>query len=475
MKSQSEELFTQPNLHLRHELGQEFETYLIFLNNLDPSVRLTTVVAVVPHSSNSMAGWQGLHSLTCLGEDKQLYDIDIRYAWGSEIFKQNLVDHGWSEATLLHKKNKQEPIRHKLIIYLCEDSTNLDTNHKIESVPDRFLIGGYWQSIHHIYLLLPVEHPFDIPDFDVKTSIAGYSTTRCLTKNQPKIVNVLDSKIVSHLFLPANSERQGEGGLRTKGLWKQSTPDQPLISVITVVFNGAKYIEQTIQSVINQLYDNVEYIILDGGSTDETNEIIRKYEDYIDYWVSEPDQGIYDAMNKGIDLAIGDWINFMNAGDILFNPFTLNQLIESELLGNIIYGNTLVRYDSIYLKISKPSRNLTFSKGLPFCHQSCFVKTEIHKKHKFNLKYSIFAEFNLFADLMQSGENFIYQDLIISIYDFNGVSSKTNYKKIQELFDIVKNNYTIYLATLLILDLIIRELIKRILTKKLVRTIQVLK
>ncbi len=450
-----------------------FEHYLSFLNRLGLAVRLTSVVETMPHSSNSMAGWQGLHSLTCLGEDGQLYDIDIRYAWGSEIFKQNLVAHGWSEATLLHKKNKQEPTRHKLIIYLCEDSTNLDTNQKIESVPDRFLIGGYWQSIHHIYLLLPVDHPFDIPDFDVKTRIAGYSTTCCLTKNQPKINP--DSQIASCLFLPANSERQGEGGLRTKGLWKQSTPDQPLISVITVVFNGAKYIEQTIQSVINQLYDNVEYIIIDGGSTDETIEIIRKYEDYIDYWVSEPDQGIYDAMNKGIDLATGDWINFMNAGDILFNPLTLNQIREAKLLGNIIYGNTLVRYDSIHSKISKPSQNLNLSKGLPFCHQSCFVKTEIYKKHKFNLRYSICADFNLFADLMQCRENFIYHNIIISISDFNGVSSKTTHKKLQELFDVIKNNYTIYQATILILDLIIRELIKRILTKKLVRTIQVLK
>ncbi len=82
----------------------------------------------------------------------------------------------------------------------------------------------------------------------------------------------------------------------------------PLITVITVVYNGEKYLEETIQSVINQTYPNVEYIIIDGGSTDETIDIIKKYEDKIDLWISEKDEGIYDAMNKGIYLATGQWV-----------------------------------------------------------------------------------------------------------------------------------------------------------------------
>ncbi|HAH56818.1 MAG TPA: glycosyltransferase, partial [Bacteroidales bacterium] len=85
------------------------------------------------------------------------------------------------------------------------------------------------------------------------------------------------------------------------------------MTVVTVVFNGVEFLEDTIKSVIGQTYDNVEYIIVDGGSKDGTLDIIKKYEYAIDYWVSEPDKGIYDAMNKAIDLGSGDWINFMNA------------------------------------------------------------------------------------------------------------------------------------------------------------------
>ena len=102
--------------------------------------------------------------------------------------------------------------------------------------------------------------------------------------------------------------------------------NNPLISVVTVSYNAVSVIEQTIFSVINQTYPNVEYIIIDGGSTDGTVDIIKKYADKITYWVSEPDKGIYDAMNKGIELATGEWINFMNAGDSFYS-FSILELI----------------------------------------------------------------------------------------------------------------------------------------------------
>ena len=100
-----------------------------------------------------------------------------------------------------------------------------------------------------------------------------------------------------------------------------------LISVVTVCYNAADTIEKTMLSVLNQTYHDIEYIIIDGGSTDGTVEIIRKYADRIAYWVSEPDKGIYDAMNKGIKVATGEWINFMNAGDEFVDEGVIEKLV----------------------------------------------------------------------------------------------------------------------------------------------------
>ncbi len=169
-----------------------------------------------------------------------------------------------------------------------------------------------------------------------------YSTTKLLSKEKPIVEKSPEDKFETILSLPVGENRNGEGGLRIKGYFKHSYKlingqwwiidrlgnpleevknsnsivdssftNLPLVTVITVVLNGMGYLEKTIQSVINQTYPNVEYIIIDGGSTDGTLDIIKKYEDQISYWVSEQDNGIYDAMNKGIDVATGDYIQFL--------------------------------------------------------------------------------------------------------------------------------------------------------------------
>lgn len=151
---------------------------------------------------------------------------------------------------------------------------------------------------------------------------AKFSTTRRLSPNPPTRCVTLDTKIAKISRLPINPQHNGEGGLRTKGWFK--TPSgavhgngpAPLITVITATFNAAKTLEKTILSVINQDYPNVEFIIVDGGSKDETLDILRKFELAIDYWVSEPDKGIFDAWNKGVSLSSGDWIAFLGADDV---------------------------------------------------------------------------------------------------------------------------------------------------------------
>ncbi len=145
---------------------------------------------------------------------------------------------------------------------------------------------------------------------------ARYSTTQHVIDAPPSPSHEPDCKFRPLLQLPVNKDRKGEGGLRTKGIYKSSLPNKPLITVITVVFNGASTIEDAIRSVINQTYNNVEYIIIDGGSNDGTVEILKRYEHAIDYWASEKDGGIYDAMNKGIALSSGAYIGMLNADDL---------------------------------------------------------------------------------------------------------------------------------------------------------------
>ena len=108
-----------------------------------------------------------------------------------------------------------------------------------------------------------------------------------------------------------------EGGSRFQKIRKKGTIKKPLITIITVVFNNKRYLTKTIKSVLNQSYQNIEYIIIDGGSTDGTLKIIKKFDKKIDYWISEKDHGIYDAFNKGLKLATGDLIGFVNSDDIL--------------------------------------------------------------------------------------------------------------------------------------------------------------
>ena len=161
---------------------------------------------------------------------------------------------------------------------------------------------------------------------------------RMLTQNKPEFIKQPSAKIHSSLSLPPHQDRTGEGGLRTQGLYKQSlkqnnsNSDQlPLVTVVTIVFNGAEHLEETILNVLNQTYNNLEYIIIDGGSTDNSLDIIRQYEQQLDYWVSEPDQGIADGMNKGISLATGDLIHHLHSGDLFDQAETIELVVQSYL------------------------------------------------------------------------------------------------------------------------------------------------
>ncbi len=241
-----------------------------------------------------------------------------------------------------------------------------------------------------------------------------------------------EKKFETILFLPDKEERKGEGGLRTKGYFKKSYDDKPLISIITVVFNGEKYLEQTIQSVINQSYDNVEYIIVDGGSTDGTVDIIKKYEEQIDYWVSEEDEGIYDAMNKGIKVFKGDYINFLNAGDSFVNKDVLNDIFNNnDNYADVIYGAISLRdYNMKFITYVNPKKftkfNLMFWGTGTLCHQAMFVNKNIVVDYSLN--YKLKGELNWYFDLCKNIKKIRIVNFPIVNYILGGTGD-TNYSR----------------------------------------------
>jgi glycosyltransferase involved in cell wall biosynthesis len=205
----------------------------------------------------------------------------------------------------------------------------------------------------------------------------------------------------------------------------------PTISIVTVVYNNAANIESTILSIINQSYKNIQYIVIDGGSTDGTVDIIKKYEDKISFWVSEQDGGIYDAMNKGVKLATGEWINFINSGDSYYTNDVLKELVENTYFRtegiDVIYGNTqIIRQDRTKKKkfVAGNDPNKQWM-GPVFLHGAMFVKTQLQKRFLFKQsdKYKICADFDFIYHLFHDRYRFVKIDLTIFNFMEGGISS----------------------------------------------------
>jgi glycosyltransferase involved in cell wall biosynthesis len=252
-------------------------------------------------------------------------------------------------------------------------------------------------------------------------------------------------------------------GLRTNGTIKQSQENMPFITVITVVRNGEKTLEETILSVINQTYKNIEYIIIDGGSTDNTLEIIKKYDDKIDYWLSEPDDGIYYAMNKGIGLATGKWINFMNSGDAFFDNTIIEKVFKQNRASDIIYGNALYKTKK-FSEIRYPENIRNLSKRMVFTHQSSFIRTSLVKTNGFNTKYRIAADFELLYRLYCTGCVFEYINLIIATWEAEtGLSSMNPEKGFMENLTVIEEKWCTLKNIKVLVSLIIKKNLKKIL------------
>lgn len=263
----------------------------------------------------------------------------------------------------------------------------------------------------------------------------NYSTTKLLIKKQPELINKPKDKFQTILFSDRSDKRLGEGGLRTRGYFKYNLPDKPLITIITVVFNGSKYFEESIMSVLNQTYENIEYIIIDGGSTDGTLEIIEKHEDVIDYWVSEKDNGIYDAMNKAICLSSGKYIYHLGSDDFIYHADSMENLIikAKNRINTVIAGITI---DGSKIFKSELNKDLSYRNTIH--HQSALYPVNIFKRiGLYNMKYNILADLDMNQRIFlnKSSFNFEYIDYIICFCRDEGISKRSKIAiKIERLF-----------------------------------------
>jgi glycosyltransferase involved in cell wall biosynthesis len=213
----------------------------------------------------------------------------------------------------------------------------------------------------------------------------------------------------------------------------------PLITIVTVVYNNKDFLERTILNVHNQQFEFFEYIVVDGNSTDGTIDIIKKHETKISIWKSEKDTGIYNAMNKAIGLSSGEWIFFLNAGDVFVDEYVLEKvsahLTNSEY--DIVYGDILKHDKSGNLFVKKSTAPGDKHK-MYFCHQSVFCRTEICREMPFDEKYSMSADLKFFKLAFQKGFRFKQIDLPITIFDTTGVSNRNRTKGLRENIKVIK-------------------------------------
>lgn len=240
-----------------------------------------------------------------------------------------------------------------------------------------------------------------------------------------------------------------------------------IISIITVCYNAVSGIEKTIQSVLCQSYPKIEYIIIDGGSTDGTVDVIRKYADRIAYFVSESDKGIYDAMNKGIRATTGKWISFLNAGDAYYCSQSIETVFSHEIPSDVdvVYGYQVHCYH--YGKFVRKQLPLTFfSKGMPFGHESSFVRADVMKHDGFDTRYMIAADYNFFYQLYAGGGHFMPVDVIVTEFESSGgvsTSEKTVLQTHRESC-MINGTYATCHYKMQTISIYVRTMLKRILS-----------
>lgn len=241
---------------------------------------------------------------------------------------------------------------------------------------------------------------------------------------------------------------------------------KPKISIVIIAYNEEIRIEETLVTICNQTYFNLEIIIKDGNSTDATLEIVNNvkavFKDKEIKVISKSDVGIYSAMNQAIENSTGDWIAFINAGDKLVNDDILSEIFyDEDYYGyDVIYGDAIVSDisgDMIWKADMKKIK-----KSSPFCHQACFVSKTIYQTIKFNEMFKIAADYNMMLDIYDSNYKFYNTKKVIACYPLDGISSTKYLEKIREQIKVIKlHNYKLpfYWVIWKYLEAIIKEII----------------
>lgn len=211
---------------------------------------------------------------------------------------------------------------------------------------------------------------------------------------------------------------------------------EPKITIITINLNNEAGLRKTIESVVNQDFDDLEYIVIDGGSKDGSRNIIKEYVENIDYWVSEEDKGIYNAMNKGINKSNGVFLLFLNSGDFLCSNNVINRINEIiRIDDDILVGNTILDYPK-GRKIRKNPKEIgpSFFLRKSISHQACFIRKTLFDKYGlYSEKYETSSDKDFFIRaLIMNDAKYRYVDFNISIFDIGGIGSSEKYKELRK-------------------------------------------
>lgn len=220
---------------------------------------------------------------------------------------------------------------------------------------------------------------------------------------------------------------------------------QPRLSIITIVYNNVHDIERTLLSVLGQTYPNIEYIVIDGASTDGTLDILRKYESSLGKLVSEKDKGIYDAMNKGLELAQGDYVLFMNSGDEIYAADTVGKVFASEPDGDIYYGETEMfdeNWNSLGQRRHKAPDNFSwkdFRYGMSISHQAIYIRKSLTEPY--DLHYKLSSDIDWILKAAKKAGKIVNTGIYVAKYLVGGMSKKRHRQSLIERFHIFSKHY----------------------------------